>query len=68
MAGDYGFGSKLLEDEHGGFGIAVGDEVPGFAGGERVGGRADDYPYEIRAMLSDNSIYCLYAFLSNHTT
>jgi len=36
FAGGNGFVGELLEHEHGGLGIAVGDEVPGFAGGERV--------------------------------
>lgn len=36
FAGSDGFVGELLEHEHGGFGVAIGDEVPGFAGGKRV--------------------------------
>ena len=36
FAGGDGFVGELLEHEHGGLGVAVGDEVPRFAGGERV--------------------------------
>lgn len=36
VAGGNGFVGELLEHEHGGLGVAVGDEVPGGGGGEGV--------------------------------